>query len=77
MKKVLTDQDFIENPELTAMGFKPGDEAELPEPGLKERPVEENGQTKHSNAATDGGTFEPGSADDTGGGAPPTNKPRG
>lgn len=77
MKKVLTDQDFTENPELTAMGFKPGDEAELPDPELKD-PVEENGQNKGDNAAaTDSSTFEPGSDEDTGGGAPPTNKPRG
>ena len=76
MKKVLTDQDFIENPELTAMGLKPGDEAELPEPGLKE-PVEENEQKADKNAAADSSGFEPGSDEDTGGGAPPTNKPRG
>ena len=69
-KRTLTDQDLIENPELVEKGLKAGDEIEIPEP---EEIDEENGKK----ADTDAASIDPAGDGDTGGGAPPADKPRG
>lgn len=58
-KRILTQEDLDNNPELAEQGCKVGDEVEIPE------------------TTEDNENFDPGDdGDDTGGSAPPPNKPR-
>lgn len=59
-KRILTQEDLDNNPELAEQGLKVGDEIEIPE--------ENTADNEAFDAGADG--------DDTGGSAPPPNKER-